>query len=188
MNSFLKKSDIKARLPLFAIWAGVAFLGVLLDQISKILVLKHLPKDGVFKIIPYVFNFTYVENKGAAWGMLADHRWVFMTVSTVAIILLLFVLFYYSNGQKMFCICLSMIVCGGIGNMIDRVALGFVVDFIQFGFWTSFPVFNVADMFITVGCALMVVYVMFFDKTVFNDKAKNTEAKEKENENEDGGN
>lgn len=178
MNSIIKKLDIKAKLPAFGMWVGFAFLGVLLDQISKLLVLRYLPKEGVIKVIPYVFNFTYVENKGAAWGMLADHRWVFMVVSTIAIIALLFVLLYYARSSKMFCVCLCMILCGGVGNMIDRIALGYVVDFIQFGFWTDFPVFNVADSFITVGCVLTIVFVLFFDKTIFRDTPKTPQGTE----------
>ena len=163
---------------MFLVWCLIASLGIVLDQVTKIAASAKLSQKGAVPFIPYVFNFTYVENRGAAWGMFADQRWVFMTVSTVAIVLLLCFLFYYSTAPKMFCICLAMILSGGVGNMIDRVRCGFVTDFIQFDFWKSFPVFNVADIFITVGCFLMVIYIAFIDKTIFQDKKEDAENNE----------
>ena len=129
---------------------------ILLDQISKILVLTYLFEDQV-ELIEGVLRFTYVENRGMAFGLLADHRWVFIVTSVVGIGCITFYLFRYVT-RKLSGVGLALIVGGGIGNMIDRVRLGFVVDFIDFcafDFWVW--VFNVADAAVCVGAALFVL-------------------------------
>ncbi len=136
----------------------IVFLIVLLDQISKYFANVYLNGNATFHIIPNVLSFQYHENKGAAWGMLADHRWVFMVISTVAIIAIIaFLIFTRKEKQShLFRLSLSFFVGGGIGNMIDRIFLGYVIDFLQFEF-IDFPIFNVADSFITVGAFLMIL-------------------------------
>lgn len=129
---------------------------VLADQISKILVLTHLFEDQVV-LIEGVLRFTYVENRGMAFGLLADHRWVFLVCSVVGLCLVGFYLFRYVK-RPLSRVALALIIGGGIGNMIDRVRLGFVVDFIDFcafDFWVW--VFNVADAAVCVGAALFVL-------------------------------
>ena len=129
---------------------------VLVDQISKILVLTHLYEDQI-ELIRGVLRFTYVENRGMAFGLLSDHRWVFLVASTVGIGLMIFYLFRFVE-RNLSRVGLALIIGGGIGNMIDRVRLGFVVDFIDFcafDFWVW--VFNVADAAVCVGAALFVL-------------------------------
>lgn len=126
---------------------------VILDQISKILVLAYLYGEQV-TLIEGVLRFTYVENRGMAFGLLADHRWVFLIFSVVGIALMAFYLFRYVTRTPSR-VGLALVIGGGIGNMIDRVRLGFVVDFIDFcafDFWIW--VFNVADAAVTVGAAI----------------------------------
>lgn len=138
-------------LPL-CIVAGV----VALDQVSKALVL-NLMYEGQIVLIPGVLNFTYVENRGMAFGLLSEHRWVFLVLSTIGIVLMALYLWYYAK-TTLARVGLSMVVAGGIGNMIDRLALGFVVDFIDFcafDFWAW--VFNVADAAVCVGAAIFVL-------------------------------
>lgn len=129
---------------------------IVVDQVSKILILTHLYEDQI-TLIDGVLKFTYVENRGMAFGLLADHRWVFLVCSVVGIGLIGFYLFrYVKRGLSR--VGLALIVGGGIGNMIDRVRLGFVVDFIDFcafDFWVW--VFNVADAAVCVGAALFVL-------------------------------
>lgn len=136
---------------------GAVIAGVIaLDQVSKILVLKLLYEKQV-EVIPGVLNFTYVENRGMAFGLLSDHRWVFMLLSVLGIGLVGYYLFRYVKSTRGR-ISLALIVGGGIGNMIDRVHLGFVVDFIDvclFDFWVW--VFNIADAAVCVGAALFVL-------------------------------
>ena len=113
-------------------------------------------------MIPSVFRFTYVENDGAAFGMLDDHRWIFMVVSSVAIVGLLIFLWKFSPDSKWVKVGISLIIGGGIGNMIDRLALGYVIDFLDF---CAFPkvwpwVFNGADSFVCVGGGIVFVWCL----------------------------
>lgn len=139
-------------IPFVAIALGV----ILLDQITKQLILTHLFEEQLV-LIPNVLNFTYVENRGMAFGLLSDHRWVFMLLSVIGIALVgVYMWFFVKN--RLGRVALSMIIGGGIGNMIDRVFLGYVVDFIDFcafDFWVW--VFNVADAAVCVGAALFVL-------------------------------
>ena len=137
------------------------FLIVLLDQITKFLAISFLKGQGTVPFIPYLLSFHYHENRGAAWGMLADQRWVFMILSTVAIVAIIAFLIYTRKEKKslLLLISLSFFCGGGIGNMIDRTLSGFVVDFLNFEF-IDFPIFNVADSFISVGAVLMVLYLI----------------------------
>ena len=129
---------------------------IVLDQASKLLVLTYLYEDEV-AIIKDVLHFTYVENRGMAFGLLADRRWIFLVASVIGIGLVAFYLFKFTN-RTLSRVALSMIVGGGIGNMIDRLRLGFVVDFIDFcafDFWVW--VFNIADAAVCVGAALFML-------------------------------
>jgi len=128
---------------------------VLLDQLSKYLVLTYLAPVGSVPLWEGVLHFTYVENTGAAFGMLKDHRWVFLLISTVAIAAILIYMFKARPASVLERLSLAMIAGGGIGNMIDRVARGFVVDFIDVRL-INFYVFNIADSFVCVGCGLLI--------------------------------
>ena len=126
------------------------------DQISKLLIIKFL-YEGQKTLIPHVLRFTYVENRGMAFGLLADHRWVFLVLATLGIALVGFYIYRYAK-TRLARVSLALIVGGGIGNMIDRLSLGYVVDFIDFcalPFWTW--VFNIADAAVCVGAALFVI-------------------------------
>lgn len=166
----------------YLLWLALTAVLVTVDQISKYLISAYLPKGGTVRVIPYLFNFTYVENRGAAWGMLANKRFVFIIISAVAIILIAAILLYVAKSKKMLVVPLVLILAGGIGNMIDRIGNGFVVDFIQFDFFKAFPVFNFADCCVTIGGALILIYVLFIDRSLFSDRKKN-----KDEGNENGG-
>jgi len=144
------------------VWILIIIGAILLDQISKLLVVEFLSREEPFVLLEGVFRFTYVENDGAAFGMLDDHRWVFMILSVVGIGAVLFYLLKFKPQSRLECISLSMIIGGGIGNMIDRIRLGFVIDFLDF---YAFPklwmwVFNIADAFVCVGGGLLVLYLV----------------------------
>ena len=143
---------------------------IFFDVLSKVLTLKFLaPLNHSIVVIPNVLSFTYVENTGAAFGIFSNSRWVFMSASIVFIVLLLYILKTMHVENKLFVISLSLILGGGISNMIDRVLLGFVVDFIELTF-VDFAVFNIADSAITIGVVLFVIYLLFFDKTIISGK------------------
>ncbi len=139
---------------------AVIALGVIaLDQASKLLILEFLYEDQLV-LIEGVLNLTYVENRGMAFGLLADHRWVFMVFSTIGIALVAAYLCFFVKG-KLGRTALALVVGGGIGNMIDRVAYGFVVDFIDFcafDFWKW--IFNIADSAVCVGAGLFILYLI----------------------------
>ena len=109
-------------------------------------------------MIPHIVEFTYVENKGAAFGMLAEHRWVFLVFSSVAILGIVFYLFVKRPQSRIMRISLAFIAGGGIGNMIERLAHGYVTDFINPTF-VDFYVFNVADSFVTIGCMPLILWM-----------------------------
>ena len=147
---------------------GAVILGVLIDFFTKRLATTYLKGEDPVPLWRGVLRFSYVENPGAAWGMLADHRWVFMLFSVLAIVVIVIYL-VRRDPPLLLCLSLSLILSGGIGNMIDRSFRGAVVDFIEF-YLFEFPVFNVADCLVVVGSGLLVVWLI--RDTVRERKAK----------------
>ena len=144
-------------------WAPLvlAALAVALDQISKALAVVYLKPIATLPLWKDVFHLTYRINYGVAWSLFEDQPWVFMTVSSLAIVGILIYYFYDEKLTPAVRYPLAMIVGGGIGNMIDRIFVGYVVDFFDARF-INFPVFNVADCFITVG-AFALFFVILYD-------------------------
>ena len=130
---------------------------VAVDQLTKWLCVTYLMDIESVTLIPGLLRLTYLENRGAAFGSLSDHRWVFMVLSSVAIVGVTVYLVRFSEQSRLLRVALAMIIGGGIGNMIDRIALGYVIDFIDFyGIWAY--IFNGADSFVCVGAGLIVLY------------------------------
>ena len=143
----------------YIVYASVIIVGILFDQLTKLLSTVYLMPKGSVPIIKDVLHLTYVRNPGAAFGMLADARWVFMTLSTLAIIGMTFYLFSGMSENRLYSASLSIIISGGIGNMFDRVGLGYVVDFIDFCL-IDFAVFNVADSLVCIGAGLLILALL----------------------------
>ena len=152
-----------------AIFAAIA---VILDQVTKYLTVENIPQAGHLDFIPGFLGLTYYQNDGAAWSMLEGQQWLFALVFalfTVAVI--------WEYKKKYFAFttferwCIAAIYAGGLGNMIDRVRLGYVVDMIATDFM-KFPVFNVADCFITCGCIAMMVSLVFFNRRFWKEETK----------------
>jgi signal peptidase II len=141
-------------------WLGIAVVVVLLDQLSKIAVTKMLAYGQSIRITSF-FNLVLAYNKGAAFSFLASEagwqRYFFTAISIAATLFILFLLKRHS-GQRLFCCALALILGGAIGNLIDRVMYGHVIDFLDFYVrgW-HWPAFNVADSAITVGVVLFVI-------------------------------
>jgi signal peptidase II len=140
-------------------WLGLALLILILDQFTKVMVTGYF-QLGDSRTVTGFFNLVRVHNAGAAFSFLAGasgwQRWLFTGIGVAAVLLILWMLRSHS-GQRLFAFALSMILGGAIGNLVDRIAYGHVVDFLQFhyGGW-YFPSFNVADSAITIGaCALI---------------------------------
>lgn len=159
------------------LWTAIIILSVLIDQISKYIVVQTLPLYDSVTLIKGFFSFTHIQNRGAAWGMFSEHRWVFLAATAIAIIVLPIVLYRFRKLHVLFGTSMSLIIGGAVGNMIDRLFLGYVVDFLEFTF-IDFPVFNIADICIVVGTFMMAAYILFFDKSLFVDTKKTTETKE----------
>ena len=154
-------------LAFFAIVFGVVFV----DQLTKWLAIIFLKGNESAVVINNVLKFAYIENTGAAFGMLSEHRWVFLLISTLAIIGITVYMIKWRPQSKLLYVAVSFIVGGGIGNMIDRVYLGYVVDFIDF---YAFPnlwkyIFNVADSFVCVGAGMVMLYLIL---SMINDTKK----------------
>ena len=121
-----------------------------------------------FPIIEGVFHFTYVENTGAAFSLLRDRTYILLLISTVLVIFMGYLWFKEIRNSDFFFLKLGviMIIAGGIGNIIDRIRLGYVVDFLDFRM-INFPVFNIADCYVTVGVALYIISALYFKKAEF---------------------
>lgn len=159
----------------------IILASALIDQISKYLVLELLVEKGSVTVIPHVLDLTYVENRGAAFGILQEHRWVFMVISVVAIALILFYIGKFKPQDKLTVISLALIAGGGVGNMIDRVFRGFVVDFIEATF-VKFYVFNIADSCVTVGCVLLIIAMIVAEVRERREKAMSSASENNGNE------
>ncbi len=134
------------------------------DQLIKLAVLAFLQPVGSVPLIPGIFSLTYVENRGAAFGIFQGNV-LFLVVLTSAIIVIGgWVLYKNVFQDRVINRCLLVVMAGGIGNLIDRVCRGFVVDYLHF-LPFDFPVFNLADCLVCCGVACMLIYVLFIDRT-----------------------
>ena len=146
--------------PGMALWLGIALLVLLIDQFTKVLVLGAFQLGDSTPITSF-FNLVRVHNHGAAFSFLAGaggwQRWFFTGIGVVAALFMVWMLRSHA-GQKLFCLAIALILGGAIGNVIDRLLHGYVVDFLDFywGGW-HFPAFNVADSGISVGAALLIL-------------------------------
>ena len=140
-----------------ALSLAIAGLVVVIDQVIKYFVAMYLPQAGVVTAIPHLLN--YVENRGVAFGMFENMRWIFVALTSVIIVILLYIIIFKKIKSKMFLISSALIIGGGIGNLIDRVLYGYVIDYLQLSFFS--PVCNFADYAVTVGTVLLVIYLLF---------------------------
>lgn len=140
----------------------IPLLGVAADQITKHWASSRLQPRGTIPLIEGVFHLTYCENSGAAFSMLSGQRWLLLLISFVLLGGVVYALakkwMKYPLGQ----ISLLLILGGALGNVIDRVLHGYVVDFFDFRL-IHFPIFNVADVLLNVGVAMMVIYLLFVE-------------------------
>lgn len=135
---------------------------IILDQVTKYLVkvyVMHL-ESGSYPIINGIFHLTYAENRGAAFSILQNQRWLFIAVTFIFIIIAAYYLIKHPKENMILKIALSMILAGAMGNLIDRVRFGYVVDFFDFRA-INFAIFNIADSAINIGCVLMAYYILF---------------------------
>ena len=160
MNKMSKKKKI-----FLAIDVLLIILLVALDQFTKYLAVQNLQDKPPFKIIPGVLELNFLKNSGAAFGMLQNQKVFFILVAVLIIAIIAYVLFRMPDDKKynVMHILLVLIASGAAGNMIDRVRQDYVVDFIYFVI-INFPIFNVADIYVTVSTFLFVILFLFYYK------------------------
>ncbi len=151
---------------IYAIMGAVIAASVGLDQWVKWLTIQHIPENTVLEEpVLGLFRLAHHRNTGAAWSMLEGQTWFFLLVLGLFMVALFFMIRKKWFNKKAELLALASILGGAIGNAIDRIFRGGeVVDMIKFNFWMEFPTFNVADIFITLGCFFLMIYVIFFDK------------------------
>ena len=157
------------------LWSLIVVLIIAVDQLSKYWVVNNIGLTDSFTVIPDVIDFVYVKNTGAAFSFLSDKTYGIILLTVISVLFCIGVMFFmikHKPENKLLNISLALMISGAIGNVIDRIARGYVVDFIETTF-IKFPVFNVADIAITIGAALIIIYILFFDK------AKSNEGQEK---------
>lgn len=136
----------------------IPFLGLLIaDQAVKHLIRTTMVQGQSIPIIENIFHITYIENPGAAFGILANQRMLFLILTAVIVGVMIYLYFSLSNKKSLTAISLGIVVSGAIGNFIDRFMQGTVTDFLDFRIW---PIFNIADIAICVGLALICYFII----------------------------
>ena len=158
---------------MFFLLLSLLALGIAaLDQFTKYLVVANIPLFGDVPFLPGFIQFTYVQNTGAAFSMMQGMRWVFIAIFAVLTVLIVLEYFKFRMPFSKFDrILIACIYGGGLGNMIDRAFRGYVVDMIETQF-INFPVFNVADCFITCGCIALMISLIFVNREFWKEEKK----------------
>ncbi|MGI6578588.1 MAG: signal peptidase II [Eubacteriales bacterium] len=141
------------------------------DQLVKNWAVLNLRGRGTVEFVPGILNFYYAENTGAAFSILRNQRWLFISVSIIAVIVIIYIILFKKIRSVWGLLPLSMVLGGAVGNLIDRIANGYVVDMFEFAF-VRFAIFNVADIFVTVGGILFCIYYLYAETV----KLKKSEA------------
>nr|WP_317281955.1 signal peptidase II [uncultured Sellimonas sp.] len=157
------KSEKQGRVYILAVLAMV--IAVAADQVTKYLAVIYLKDKPPFVIWDQVFELTYLENRGAAFGLLQNRTIFFVITACVvfAIVIFLYIKIPKTSKYLPLRLCGIFVFAGAAGNLIDRIRLGYVVDFFYFKL-IDFPIFNVADIYVTVGFAVLVVLILFVYK------------------------
>ena len=153
----------------YALFAGAIAAA---DQLTKYLVVRYIPLYQKLPLLPGVLGLTHMQNQGAAFSSFQGMQWLFALIFLVFTLAILYE--YFKKPMpftKLERWCVAAIYGGGLGNMIDRVRLGYVVDMVETEFM-EFPVFNLADCFITCGCVVLMVHLVFFNKAFWKDEKK----------------
>lgn len=152
----------------YTLFAAIAIIGLIIDQITKFAIDRSMSLFDSTPIIENFFHLTYVRNKGAAFSFLSSASWrlpFFITISIVAAIVILIAFRKLRDDQKLAHISLSLIFSGAVGNLIDRVRLGEVIDFLDVHWYQHhWPAFNVADSLICVGVFILAIDMMLEEK------------------------
>lgn len=144
-------------------YAIAAVLGIVVDQLTKLLTVQRLELGQSVPFIPGVLHFNYVRNYGASWNILDGKRWFLIVITVVAILVIAFIVAKRVVKHPLCVWGLIGMISGGVGNLLDRIMQGYVVDMFEPAFIPFFPVFNVADIWATVGVIVFAVGLLFFE-------------------------
>lgn len=145
-----------------AVFCGVLVLAA--DQLTKYYIISnphYFPYGESVEFLNGFLDITYIHNQGGAWGMLSGYRWVLLIITAVVMAVCVVMLVKLGRKSKLFFWAVSLVLAGGVGNLIDRIFRGGnVIDFLHFEFMPEFPVFNVADCGIVIGAGLLILYFL----------------------------
>ena len=142
----------------------LSVLFVIADQVVKMWIVNNFSLHEGMEFIKGIVSILYVRNTGAAWGMFEGKMFFFYLITAVAVGTLLYLMFKEKGKSKLLLTAYSLILAGAVGNFIDRIRLGYVVDMFKFEF-IDFPIFNVADICLTIGVIFLFYYVIFKEQS-----------------------
>ena len=152
----------------------LALLLIGIDQLSKWYIVQNFELYGEQNLIPGFLSLFYIQNRGAAWGIFEGRMIFFFIITVVVVGYMIYSFHKYNTDSKIIGWSFSLILAGALGNFIDRVFNGFVVDMFRFDFF-NFPIFNIADACLTIGVILMIIYILFVEG---KDDKENTHSKQ----------
>lgn len=137
---------------------GISFICVLIDQIIKLIISINMNVADSINVLKNFFRITYLQNTGAAFSILSGNRIFLILITMIALLLIYFILIKDKRIKKIETICYGLLIGGIIGNLIDRVRIGYVIDYLDFNFWSyHYPVFNFADICIVVSAVILLI-------------------------------
>jgi signal peptidase II len=136
---------------------------IVIDQVTKYLSKAYIKPVGSIPIVEGIFHLTFVENRGVAFGLLQNKGWIFVPITVVVALVIAFLLIKSKGKSRAVGLALAMILGGALGNMYDRIFLGYVVDFLDFRIW---PVFNAADSSVVIGAGLLIFQILFKGESI----------------------
>lgn len=145
------------------IYLMLSLLFIVADQVMKMWIVSNFALHTGQELLPGIVKLFYIQNTGAAWGILAGQQFVFYIITVFGVSAILYLMFQEKGKSKFALTTYSLLLAGALGNFIDRVRLGFVVDMFQFEF-IDFPIFNIADICLTVGVAALFLYILIVER------------------------
>lgn len=157
---------------ILALICGVAVL--VADQITKFYIISNFEIGGSADFLRGFIDIIYINNKGGAWGILQGYTWALLSITAIVMVICFTLLLKLGRRNKILFWAITLVLFGGIGNMIDRIFRdGNVVDFLHFEFWPTFPIFNVADCAVVIGGGLLIAYFLYDCIKESNEKKQN---------------
>ena len=155
------------------LYIAIIVIVPVLAEIIRSFILNGVKPVGTVTVIPGLFNLTYSENRGVAFGLFQDGTVFFAITTSIVIVAFLILLIKNYKKSKLFSVAAALIIGGGLGNLFERVFFGYVTDYLSLSFFS--PICNFADYCITAGTVCLVVYLLFFSDFLKNDKKKTDE-------------